>query len=262
MPYKTIRIEYLDKTAVLWLARPEVLNALNLEMIGEIRGALQEIGARTEIRGLVITGEGRAFAAGADLSAGPEAQTPSLDRILEGVRFAQEIYGEIESFDLPVLAAVNGYALGGGCELALCCDLRIASEKAVFGQPEVGLGVIACYGGTQRLSMHVGLAKAKELLFTGGKLGAQEALQAGLVSQVVPEGELMAEALKLMDRITANAPIALKYTKRCINAWLADRNASGMEMEGVLVALCTTTQDCAEGGQAFKEKRKPVFQNK
>lgn len=263
MEFKYIEIEKTGQICILKLNRPDVLNALNIAMIEEIGLALEEIQKDPGIRGLILTGNGRAFAAGADLSSKAEKEKGSLtDRIVSNVAHAQAIYAKIENFEMPVIAAVNGYALGGGCELTMCCDIRIASEKAVFGMPEVGLGVIACYGGTQRLSMLIGIAKAKELLFTARKIDANEALQIGLVNKVVPESELMKETLLMMETITANAPIALKYTKKCANAWVADRNSRGIEMESSLIAVCTTTEDCVEGGRAFYEKRKPEFKNK
>lgn len=263
MEYKYIEIEKSGHICILKLNRPDVLNALNVGMIDEIGIALKEIQSDNNIRGLIITGNGRAFAAGADLSSKADAEIGSItDSVVQNVTHTQSIFTKIENFEMPVIAAVNGYALGGGCELTMCCDIRIASEKAIFGQPEVGLGVIACYGGTQRLSMLVGIAKAKELLYTARKIDAKEALQIGLVNKVVPENELMNDTFRMMESITANAPIALKYTKKCANACMLERNSRGIEMENSLIAVCTTTEDCVEGGRAFYEKRKPEFKNK
>lgn len=263
MDLQYLEYEGREQIGIIRLNRPEVLNALNLGMILELGRLLEEIQREGKLRGVIITGNGRAFAAGADLSSKTDQQALSpTDAVIGNATCAQRVYSQIENFDLPVIAAVNGYALGGGCELAMCCDIRIASEKAVFGQPEVGLGVIACYGGTQRLPALVGMAKAKEILFTARKVDAKEALEIGLVNKVTSEELLMTEAIAMMERIAANAPIAVKYTKKCVNAGISEKNGIGMDLEKQYLAICSTTEDCMEGGRAFFEKRKPEFKNK
>lgn len=264
MEYKNIIVEVRDHIAYITLNRPQAMNSLSIPLLRELSQALDELELRQEVLGLILTGSGKAFCAGADLT-GDYVVSVALDPLencKDKTRWIHGIFNKLENFSRPVIAAVNGYALGGGCEISLCCDIRIAGEKAVFGQPEVGLGVIACYGGPQRLPRLVGTGKAKELLYTAKKISAAEALEIGLINKVVPPEELLSEAKSMMESIIAQAPIAVKYTKVCVNRGLEMPLDYALELELNMVALCLNTNDCKEGIAAFREKRAPQFQNK
>lgn len=241
---------------VLTLNRPEVLNAFNNKTFLELNMALDIIEAEPSFRGLIITGQGRAFAAGADLS---EIRHDGIEENRRYSQTAQKLFSRIEELDIPVIAAVNGFALGGGCELAMACDIRIAGEKAKFGMPEVSLGVIPCFGGTQRLPALVGLAKAKELVFTGKKITAAEASGIGLVNCVVPQEELLSSAAAMMTQILQNSSTGLKYAKLAMNYSRNVPLREGLEFEKDMSAICYGLPDKAEGIAAFFDKRSPQF---
>ena len=253
---KYIALQVEDTVATVTLNRPDALNALDSGTLRELEQVFAYIRDDKDIYGVIVTGSGKAFAAGADIAQMQDYKT------FEGRAYAgraQDVFGRIESLEKPVIAAVNGYALGGGCELALSCDIRIASEKAVFGQPEAALGVIPCFGGTQRLTRLIGQGKAKELIFTGRKAGALEALEIGLVNKVVPPERLMEEAVDMMRIITANAPIAVRLAKTAINYGMDVDLRSGLELEKNLAAITFGTEDKQEGMNAFLGKRDASF---
>lgn len=208
---------------------------------------------------LIITGEGKAFVAGADIR---EMQDKNLSESKKFAELGHEVFRKIELLEKPVIAAVNGYALGGGCELAMSCDIRIAGEKAKFGQPEVGLGITPGFGGTQRLARLVGTAKAKEIIFTTNMINSEEAEKIGLVNKVVPQDELMSETEEMAKKIAAQGQIAVRYSKNAINRGIETDIETGMDIERNLFSLCFTTEDQKEGMKAFTEKRKAEYKNK
>ena len=258
--YQTIRYEKNGSIGIATINRPEALNALNSTVISELEQVITEVEQDTELRAFIITGEGRSFVAGADIG----EQYP-MD-VAAGRKWGQRgsaLMRRIEKLEIPTIAAVNGFALGGGCELSLACDIRIASEKAKFGQPEVGLGITPGFSGTQRLPRRVGLAKAKELIFSGKVIGAAEAKEIGLVNAVYPPEELMNGAIAMAQSFIANAPIAVKYSKACIDRGMQMDIDDGIALENELFAMCFATADQKEGMSAFLEKRKEKhFQNK
>lgn len=248
-----------DEIALVKINRPKALNALNNDTLSDLNKIFDCIAADDSVRGIIITGEGKGFVAGADI-----VQMQGYKSI-EGRKYAdyaQMIFNKIESIEKPVIAAVNGYALGGGCELSLSCDIRIASTKAVFGQPEVGLGVIPCFGGTQRLPRLIGSGIAKELIYTGRQVRAEEALSVGLVNKVVEPELLIDEAKNMMKAILKNASLAIGFAKVAINRGLEMDIANGLELEKDIAALSFATDDKDEGMKAFVEKRPAVFKNK
>lgn len=255
--YKNLLFEILEGSiAVLTINRPAVLNALNVETFQELNRVLEEIEENPSIRGLIITGTERSFVAGADLS---EIKDDFIEENRKYASIAQNTFNRIENLPIPTIAAVNGFALGGGCELSLSCDIRIAGEKAKFGQPEVDLGVIPCFGGTQRLPRLIGVGLAKEMIFSGRKVSAKEAKEIGLVNRVVPQEELMETSLELMKQMVEKSPIAIKYAKLAIDRGKDMALADGLEFEKDLSAICYGLPDKAEGVKAFFEKRKPNF---
>jgi enoyl-CoA hydratase len=252
-------IEKENKVGVLRINRPEAMNSLNTEVLEELLMAVEQVKNDQDIFVLVITGEGKAFVAGADIS-----EMSTMDPV-QARSFAEaglKVFREIESMEKPVIAAVNGFALGGGCELAMACDIRIASTKAKFGQPEVGLGVTPGFGGTVRLSRLVGPAKAKELIYTGNIIKADEALGIGLVNSVSEPEELMGAAMEMANKISSNAQLAVRYSKQSINRSFETDVETAMEIERNLFGLCFSTEDQKEGMKAFGEKRKPDFKVK
>lgn len=259
MEYKGLLIEKKDNIAVLSFNRPKVLNALNSEVLKELDVAIDEMKNDKDIYVLIITGVGKAFVAGADIS---EMRDMNAE---EGRLFAElgsKVFRKIELMEKPVIAAVNGFALGGGCEISMCCDIRIASEKAKFAQPEVGLGIIPGFAGTQRLSRLVGTAKAKELIFTGNMIKADEAYRIGLLNNVTEVDKLMDEAMKMATKIASNAQLAVRYSKTAINRGIETDFETGNEIEKTLFGISFATNDQVEGMTAFLEKRKPNFENK
>ncbi len=260
MTYQTLLVESRDSIATVTVNRPDKLNALNDLVVGELLQAAQALRADAAVRGVILTGSGaKAFIAGADI--GDLAKQGVLDgrqRALNGQRMLEAF----EEMGKPVLAAVNGFALGGGCELAMACHIRIASENAKFGQPEVALGITPGYGGTQRLPRIVGKGNALYLLLTGEHVSAAEALRIGLVSKVVPADQLMAEAMKLMQAIVSKGPAALALTIEAVNRGLETTLEEGLRIEADAFGLVASTQDMKEGLNAFLEKRKANFQNR
>ncbi|MGC8595634.1 MAG: enoyl-CoA hydratase/isomerase family protein [Candidatus Kryptoniota bacterium] len=257
MAYETLKLAFEDKVATITINRPEKLNALNAVVISELEDALKSVESSTNTRVLIITGAGeKAFAAGADIS-----ELNTLD-VISGKEFAdrgQRVFNYIEKFPKPVIAAVNGYALGGGSELAWACHFRLASENAKFGQPEVNLGIIPGYGGTQRLVRLVGKGKATELILLGNQFDAQTAFDLGLVNRVVPQPQLMNAAYELAKTLAAKAPIAIRLALQALNAAVQLPQDEGMKIEAQLFALCCGTADHKEGTSAFLEKRNPVW---
>ena len=255
-----VRVEWDAELAVVTIDRQDKLNALNADVVREIGEVFASLRDDDKVRGVVLTGAGnKAFVAGADI-----AELAQMDSV-SGVRVSrdgQAVFRAIERFSKPVLAAVGGYALGGGCELALACHLRVASENARFGLPEVGLGIIPGYGGTIRLARLVGLGRAIELTLTGDMLDAARALEMGLVSAVVTQDVLMDEAKKLLRKVTKNGPIAVRMALESIYRGLDTATAEALDFESSLFGLLASTEDMSEGMQAFLEKRKPGFRGR
>lgn len=252
-----IKTQSTSGILVVTISRPEAMNALNADVLDGLLEVIQEADHNDDISGIIITGEGeKAFVAGADIK-----QLSSLNskEALELSRKGQKLFKLIEDFSKPVMAAVNGFALGGGCELAMACHFRLAVENSKFGQPEVNLGLIPGYGGTQRLPQLVGRGKALELILTGDMITAQEAKSIGLVNHVVAtKTELMDLGFKIMTKIASKGPIAIANAIKSVNAGYSFENA-GYTSEAELFAACTTTGDFNEGTAAFIEKRKPNF---
>ena len=257
--YKTIRYEKKDNIALVTIDRPEALNALNSTVIAELEQVVTELENDGTIRAMILTGEGRSFVAGADIG---EQYPLDLDG---GRRWGQRgsaLFRRMERLEFPTIAAVNGFALGGGCELAMSCDIILASEKAKFGQPEVGLGITPGFSGTQRLPRRVGIAKAKELIFSGRMVKADEAERIGLVNAVYAPEALLDGAMEMARSFAKNAPIAVKYAKACIDRGMQTDIDSGIACENELFAMCFATADQKEGMGAFLEKRTAEFQNR
>ena len=261
MRYEDILYNVADGIATITFNRPDVLNAVRPETWGELEDAVGQAEADDDVRVIVLTGAGeQAFVAGADISV--MSQDTGYIRQLSAVPWIQRVTCAIEDCPKPVIARINGYALGGGTEIALACDIRVASENAMLGQPEIKLGIIPGAGGTQRLSRLVGAAKAKELVLTGDHISAQEAYQIGLVNHVVPVDELDAKVAKLCQKLASKGAIALQMAKRAINDGLQTDLKTGLAIEAACFALCYGTEDKQEGTRAFVEKRKPVFKNR
>jgi len=253
--YQTILVERSDHVATITLNRPEVLNAQNNPMRQELRRAFSGLKDDEDVRAIVVTGAGeRAFSAGADIKEFLEPPVPTRYREL---RKQLDYRGEMDRCPQPIIAAIRGFALGGGLELALACDIRIAAEDAQLGLTEVNIGIIPGGGGTQRLPRLVGRGKALEMILTGARVPAAEALRIGLVERVVPVGELMAAAQTLARTIAERAPIALRYAKEAVVSGLQLPLADGLRLENDLSTLLRTTEDRVEGARAFVEKRTP-----
>jgi enoyl-CoA hydratase len=260
MAFENLLYEKRNGIAYVAVNRPEKLNALNRKTMDELHDCFQEIEHDAEVRVVILTGAGeKAFVGGADVNE-LAVQTPVEGKELS-VR-GQKILDLIEHLGKPVIAAVNGYALGGGCELALACTIRIASENARLGQPEVKLGLIPGYAGTQRLPRLVGRGRALEMVLSGEPVSAAEAYRIGLVNQVVPAQDLIATAEKLAQKILANAPLAVKFALEAVNHGLEMTQAEGQFLEANLFGLCCTTADMKEGTRAFLEKRPARFTGK
>lgn len=256
---ENIKINKDGSILTITMDRPKAMNVLNNDTLTELKEIFDYAKADDSILGIIITGNGKAFVAGADIS---QMKDYGSEDGRKYANFAQSVFNDIESIEKPVIAAINGYALGGGCELSMSCDIRIASTKAVFGQPEVNLGVIPCFGGTQRLSRLIGVARAKELIYTARLIKAEEALNYGLVTSVVEEDLLLEEANKIMNTILEKAPIAIKYSKVAINTGINLDLKNALELEKDLAALSFGTEDKTEGMNAFLEKRSANFKNK
>jgi enoyl-CoA hydratase len=258
--FQNIRFEKKNQVAYVTIDRPKVLNALNMATMQELKQAFASIKDDAEVRVVILTGAGeKAFVAGADIG---ELSQHSPVSAKEYTHKGQAIIDAIEDLGKPVIACVNGFALGGGCELALACTMRIASENAKLGQPEVKLGLIPGYGGTQRLPRLVGKGVAMQLVLTGEMISAQEAHRIGLVNEVVPAGELIARAEAIAAKIIANAPLAIQYAMEAVNRGLDLPLADGLFLEATLFGVCCATEDKNEGTKAFLEKRPAAFQGK
>ena len=252
-----VEIEVANRVLVATVNRPEKMNALNAEVLAGLDDAIQRARSDAEVGVMIVTGAGpKAFVAGADI-AELATMTPVTGR--EHARRGQAVFSRLESLGKPVIAAINGFALGGGCELALACTLRIASENARLGQPEVKLGILPGYGGSQRLARIVGEGRAMEICLTGEPITAAEAHRIGLVNRVVPAGEALAAARELAAKMLANAPLALAFTMDAIHHGLDLPLEDGLELEATLFGVCASTQDMREGMAAFLEKRPANF---
>ena len=257
MPFDNLLLERDDAVALVTINRPQVLNALNLATLDELRRVILDLKRDDSVRAVILTGSGeKAFVAGADVNE-LAAQTPLAGR--EHALSGQHVLDLIENMGKPVIAAINGYALGGGCELALACTLRIAADTARLGQPEVNLGILPGYAGTQRLPRLVGKARAMELILTGAQITASEAERIGLVNRVVPAAALLTEAKKLAGQLAKQAPIAVRYIIDAINHGLEMPFLEGCRFEATLFGLVAGSDDMREGTRAFLEKRKPEF---
>jgi enoyl-CoA hydratase len=256
MTFENLLLERDGPVALVTISRPSVLNALDSKTIDELRHAVLDLRQDSAIRVVIVTGAGRAFAAGADIS---ELAALRPAQFKHHAHQGQHVFDLIENLGKPVIAAINGYALGGGCELALACTLRIAADNAMLGQPEVNLGLIPGYAGTQRLARLIGKGAAFDLLLTGRQITAAEALHVGLVNRVVPAASLMTECRALASELAAKAPIAVQYIIEAVNRGLDVSFDSAQVYEASLFGLAASTADSREGTRAFLEKRKPVF---
>ncbi|NLB32730.1 MAG: short-chain-enoyl-CoA hydratase [Tissierellia bacterium] len=256
MEFKNLLLEKNDGICTIKINNPQTLNALNGEVLQDLDAAFDFVSKDDEVSVIILTGEGKAFVAGADIAYMNGLNVEGAKKFSEdGAR----IFRKIETLNKVVIAAVNGFALGGGCELAMACDMRIASEKAKFGQPEVGLGITPGFSGTQRLPRLVGLGRAKELIFTGGHIGAEEAYRIGLVNKVINKDSLMEETYAIANKIKSNSKSAIRYSKESMNRGIETDIETGIAIEANLFGLCFAHEDQKEGMTAFSEKRKPNF---
>ncbi|MBF9253514.1 enoyl-CoA hydratase/isomerase family protein [Pontibacter sp. 172403-2] len=254
--YENLLLDLNNGILTITINRADKLNALNIDTIREIKNAVQQVYDEPSVKGAILTGAGpKAFVAGADIAEIAELSEVNSRNFAER---GQEVFGMIERCNKPIIAAVNGFALGGGCELAMACHMRVASDNARFGQPEVNLGLIPGYGGTQRLTQLIGKSKAMELLMTADMLYAEEARQLGLVNYVVPQEQLLNKCRELLEKIMSKAPLAVGLVIECVNA-VYDKEENGYQTEANAFARCCTSEDFIEGTNAFLEKRKPVF---
>jgi enoyl-CoA hydratase len=257
MTFDNLLLERDGAVATITINRPKVLNALNSQTIDELRRAILELKADGEIRAIVVTGAGeKSFIAGADINE-LAVQTPVTGR--EHALAGQHVFDLLENLGKPVIAAINGFALGGGCELAMACTLRLAADTARLGQPEVSLGLLPGYAGTQRLPRLVGKGKAMEMILTGAPISAEEAQRIGLVNRVVPAAELMKEAKALAAQLARSAPIAMRYIINAVNKGVEMPFVEACQYEATLFGLIASTEDMREGTRAFLEKRKADF---
>ena len=256
MEYKNINVKVHDRLAVVTLNRPDKLNALNEEMKEELEQAFISFAESPEIGAVILTGSGKAFVAGTDIG---ELKSLTAESAKEFALKGQELFSLIGNLGKPVIAAVNGYALGGGCELALACHIRIASENAKFGQPEVNLGIMPGYGATQRLPRLIGKGRAAEMVLTGATVDAGEALKIGLVNKVVPQAELMNAAEAIARSILAKGEMSVRNILNALNVSEMTTLAEGLNLEAVLFGDCFGTGESREGISAFLEKRQPTF---
>lgn len=257
MDYKNVILEKEEGIAILYINRPQAMNALNSDTLQDIKAAVLEVKEDVSTYVLIITGMGdKAFVAGADISY--MQNLTAIEGRIFGI-LGQDAFRTIEALEKPVIAAVNGFALGGGCELAMACDIRLASETAKFGQPEVGLGITPGFGGTQRLARLIGEGRAKELIYSAANINAEEAYRVGLVNHVYPAASLLDEARKLAQKIISNAPLAVRLSKAAINRGMQCDIDTAISIEADLFGMCFSTLDQKEGMQAFLNKKKPAF---
>ncbi len=260
LKFENVVYEKKGPIAYVTFNRPKVLNALNGKTISELKSAFEDARDDSAVRGVILTGAGdKAFAAGADI--GEMANNTALEAE-EATRRGQKVTELIENLGKPVVAAVNGFALGGGCELAMACTIRVAAETAKFGQPEVKIGIMPGYGGTQRLPRLVGRGRALQLILSGEVIAVQEAYRIGLVNEVVPNADLIARAEAILKQIISNAPVGVKFSIEAVNKGLDTSVAEGLLIEASLFALCASTEDKKEGTTAFLEKRAPQFKGR
>jgi enoyl-CoA hydratase len=260
MSYQTLLLDVKDNIAVVTLNRPDKLNALNAQTINDLDSVFNKLKDNDDVYVIILTGSGeKAFVAGADIK-----ELNKLDMISakEFAEKGQAVFSRIEKFDKPVIAAVNGFALGGGCELALACHIRIASENAKFGQPEVNLGIIPGYGGTQRLARLINTGRAMEYILTADMIDADTAYRIGLVNKIYPQAELLDKTFEMARKITVKGQQAIRLAVKAVNAVDEMPLKEGQNLEASLFALCCGTEDFKEGTSAFLEKRKPEFKNK
>lgn len=259
MEFNNVLLEKDGNIAVVTINRPKALNALNSETLRELDVIIDNLADDEEVLAVILTGAGKAFVAGADITEMKDLNT------VQGRKFGllgNKVFRKLETLEKPVIAAVNGFALGGGCEISMACDIRIASQKAKFGQPEVGLGITPGFGGTQRLARLVGTSMAKQLIFTGDIIGAEEALRVGLVNKIVEPEKLMDEAKEMAKKIAGNAPIAVRLCKAAINRGIQCDIDTGIAYEAEVFGECFSTEDQKEGMAAFVEKRDKCFKNR
>jgi len=256
MPYETISLAVADRIATITINRPDKLNALNARVITELGEAIDAVSGNPDIGGVIVTGSGRAFVAGADIAELNDHSAASAKTLAQR---GQDVFRRYESSLKPTVAAVNGFALGGGCELAMACHIRIASEAAKFGQPEVKLGLIPGYGGTQRLPRLIGKGRALQLLLTGETIDANEAYRIGLVNRVVAPNDLIATATSVLQTILANGPLAVAYCVESVNGGYDLTLDEALSLEATAFGQLFATDDKREGTQAFLEKRAPRF---
>ncbi len=259
MIFSNLLIENSESICTVKINNPKSLNSLNAEVLTELEQAFDQIKNDSEIAVVILTGEGKAFVAGADIAYMKNLNADEAKKFGED---GSRIFRKIETLDKVVIAAVNGFALGGGCELSMACDIRVASSKAKFGQPEVGLGITPGFSGTQRLPRIVGLGIAKELIYTGSIIDAQEAYRIGLVNKVTEPDMLMEEAYKIAEKIKSNSKTAVKYSKESINAGIETDIETGIKYESNLFGMCFASEDQKEGMSAFIEKRPANFKAK
>lgn len=256
MEFKNLLLEKTEGICTIKINNPQSLNALNAEVLKDLDDAFDLVSKDEEVSVIILTGEGKAFVAGADIA---YMNTLNVEQAKKFSEDGARIFRKIETLNKVVIAAVNGFALGGGCELAMCCDFRIASEKAKFGQPEVGLGITPGFSGTQRLPRLVGLGRAKELMFTGGHIDAEEAYRIGLVNKVINKDSLMEETFALANKIKSNSQVAIRYAKEAMNLGIETDVETGIAIEANLFGLCFAHEDQKEGMTAFAERRKANF---
>jgi enoyl-CoA hydratase/carnithine racemase len=258
--FETALYEKKGNIAYVTLDRPKVLNALNAKAVEELKAIFEDAQNDPDVRGVILTGSGdKSFIAGADIN---EVAADTPVQAEEKTQRGHRLMDLIENLGKPVIAAINGFALGGGCEAALACTIRLAAESARFGLPEVKLGIIPGYGGTQRLPRLVGKGRALQLILTGSMISSHEAYRIGLVNEVVPDAELIGRAEALLNQIFASAPLSVKFAIEAVNKGLETSQAEGLLLESSFVAICTSTQDKKEGTSAFLEKRVPKFQGR
>jgi enoyl-CoA hydratase len=256
MPYDTLTVAVADRIATITVNRPDKLNALNARVIEELGVAIDDARSNADVAGIILTGAGRAFVAGADIT---ELEGHGAVAMKTLGQRGQDVFSRFETSPKPTIAAVNGFALGGGCELAMSCHIRLASDTAKFGQPEVKLGLTPGYGGTQRLPRLIGKGRALQLLLTGEMIDAHEAFRVGLVNRVVPGAELIGAATAMMNAMIANAPLALAHVIETVNAGYDLPLADALTLEATAFGLLASTDDKREGTRAFLEKRAAKF---